>query len=63
MDFAEETVSISVSRNVHAPEFTEINYFVQLNETEPVGSLILTITATDDDAGVSNCLFYVLGSE
>ncbi|GFS23625.1 protocadherin Fat 4, partial [Elysia marginata] len=50
-DYAEEDVVISVARNEYSPSFLLPSYSVRINETEPVGTNILTIQATDQNAG------------
>ena len=53
-DYALETVTINVARNEYSPQFDRQAYTVTINETEPVGTNILTLTASDQNSGVKN---------
>ncbi|XP_067625323.1 cadherin-related tumor suppressor-like [Eurosta solidaginis] len=57
---ADETrVRIVVTgENRHAPEFTAKSYQVIVPENEPIGSTILTVTASDRDEGPNGMLKY-----
>lgn len=44
------TLRVNVLRNAHKPVFVRPQYTVNINETLPSGSTILTVTATDADA-------------
>ncbi|KAL4220499.1 hypothetical protein ACF0H5_020898 [Mactra antiquata] len=48
--FAMLTISISEA-NINAPSFTKTLYEVTRTELEPVGSVLVTVTATDPDFG------------
>lgn len=55
----EATVIIVVSgENKYAPVFTALSYQVIVPENEPVGSSILTISATDKDSGLNAAVVY-----
>ena len=47
---ATAVVEITVLRNLFAPEFTQQNYEIQIDETQPLGVNILQISAQDQDA-------------
>ncbi|XP_053960517.1 cadherin-related tumor suppressor-like [Anastrepha ludens] len=57
---ADETrVTIVVTgENRHTPEFTALSYQVIVPENEPIGSTILTVTASDKDEGPNGMLTY-----
>ena len=46
---ATATVAIGVSRNEFAPVFTQSPYRVTINETLPLGTCILSVSASDED--------------
>ncbi|RUS82555.1 hypothetical protein EGW08_009685 [Elysia chlorotica] len=50
-DYAEESVLIRVARNEFSPVFSLPSYTVLINETEPVGTNIFTVQATDQNQG------------
>ncbi|XP_058141894.1 protocadherin beta-8 [Dasypus novemcinctus] len=49
-----------VDTNDNAPEFEQSVYRVQVPEDTPVGSLIVTVSATDEDIGVNGEISYSL---
>lgn len=59
-------VSFSIFRinlfneNEHNPEFSEKIYIIYINETEPVDTPIIDLTATDTDATQTNWTFLIL---
>lgn len=46
-------VVIIVQRNAHAPQFSQPQYQVQVDDTTALGQTIFTVNATDSD-GVGN---------
>jgi hypothetical protein len=46
------TMFITVNRNLFTPVFTPRNYRHVVNEFEPVGTVVLAVTASDDDVTV-----------
>ena len=64
---ATTTVHIDVDRNLNAPKFSQATIKAEIMEISPAGSLVATVTATDQDTAVSIkmsfkdfCLFAVL---
>ncbi|KAK3745550.1 hypothetical protein RRG08_040225, partial [Elysia crispata] len=51
LDYAEEDVTIRIARNEYSPVFSVPSYTILINETEPVGTNILTVQATDQNQG------------
>ena len=50
------TITVNVVRNQGPPVFTQSgNYFIAIDESLPVFSSVITVTASDSDASVSNC--------
>ncbi|KAM5169157.1 protocadherin beta-13-like isoform 2-T2 [Callospermophilus lateralis] len=49
-----------VDVNDNAPEFQQLIYRVQIPENSPVGSLVVTVSATDLDDGVYGEIIYML---
>lgn len=52
-DYAETVVSIPVNRNEYPPVFNQSAYTITINETDAVGTNILTVYATDNNTRVS----------
>ncbi|XP_072433894.1 protocadherin Fat 3-like isoform X4 [Chiloscyllium punctatum] len=48
--------------NDHTPEFHQLSYVTSINESMPVGSSVLVVTATDDDQGENGYVTYSIGS-
>lgn len=56
-DYAVAPIYFNVNRNEYPPEFNQAAYVVTINETEAVGTVILTVSATDRNTRVC---FYML---
>ena len=53
------TVFVSVlDINEHSPVFAQTAYICSVNENEAIGSLVCTISASDDDSGSDGTLYY-----
>ncbi len=48
--------------NDNYPVFTSTNYEVSINESIPIGTVILTISVVDDDKGDNGCITYSIAS-
>uniref|UniRef100_A0A8C1I971 FAT atypical cadherin 3b n=1 Tax=Cyprinus carpio TaxID=7962 RepID=A0A8C1I971_CYPCA len=48
--------------NDNYPVFTSTSYKVSINESIPIGTIILTVTAVDDDKGDNGCITYSIAS-
>uniref|UniRef100_A0A8C2HX84 FAT atypical cadherin 3b n=1 Tax=Cyprinus carpio TaxID=7962 RepID=A0A8C2HX84_CYPCA len=48
--------------NDNFPVFTSTSYDVSINESVPIGTVILTISAVDDDKGDNGCITYSIAS-
>ncbi|KTF90509.1 hypothetical protein cypCar_00024820 [Cyprinus carpio] len=48
--------------NDNFPVFTSTSYEVSINESVPIGTVILTISAVDDDKGDNGCITYSIAS-
>ncbi|XP_048031668.1 protocadherin Fat 3 isoform X3 [Megalobrama amblycephala] len=48
--------------NNNSPMFTSTSYEVSVNESIPIGTVILTVTAVDDDKGDNGCITYSIAS-
>ncbi len=48
--------------NDNYPVFTSTSYEVSINESVPIGTVILTISAMDDDKGDNGCITYSIAS-
>ncbi|CAG5130538.1 unnamed protein product, partial [Candidula unifasciata] len=48
-DYAEEVIFFTVNRNEYAPVFNQSAYVITINETDAVGTNILTVVATDNN--------------
>ncbi|XP_019732668.1 cadherin EGF LAG seven-pass G-type receptor 1-like isoform X3 [Hippocampus comes] len=46
--------------NTHRPVFQSANYQVMLSEEQPVGSTVVTISATDEDTGENSRITYIM---
>uniref|UniRef100_A0AAR2KH39 FAT atypical cadherin 3b n=1 Tax=Pygocentrus nattereri TaxID=42514 RepID=A0AAR2KH39_PYGNA len=56
-------VLISVEdSNDNIPTFTQASYEVFVNESAPVGTVILVVSAMDDDRGENGCITYSIAS-
>ncbi|TDG46679.1 hypothetical protein AWZ03_006859 [Drosophila navojoa] len=51
-------IVVVTDENRHAPEFKPLSYQVIVPENEPIGSTILTVSATDKDNGPNGMLHY-----
>lgn len=64
VQFAYALVSVSVTRNANAPEFSQTEYLVDsLLEKTPVGTNIINVTATDSDQvklDIFSCAFFAV---
>ncbi|KAM3930878.1 protocadherin Fat 4-like [Leptodactylus fuscus] len=49
-----------LDENDNAPQFTQENYFAELDVNSPVGSLVIALNATDRDEGNNGVLVYSL---
>lgn len=50
---ATSTVSVTIARNLNAPEWTFTTYTVNITETQDLGSPIVVLNTTDDDVEVT----------
>uniref|UniRef100_A0A671P9P8 Protocadherin Fat 3-like n=1 Tax=Sinocyclocheilus anshuiensis TaxID=1608454 RepID=A0A671P9P8_9TELE len=48
--------------NDNCPVFTSTSYEVSINESVPIGTSILTVSAVDDDKGDNGCITYSIAS-
>ncbi|XP_067289950.1 protocadherin Fat 3 isoform X6 [Pseudorasbora parva] len=48
--------------NNNSPMFTSTSYEVSVNESIPIGTVILTVSAVDDDKGDNGCITYSIAS-
>lgn len=48
--------------NNNSPMFTSTSYDVSVNESIPIGTVILTVSAVDDDKGDNGCITYSIAS-
>ncbi|XP_077098803.1 protocadherin Fat 3 isoform X2 [Siphateles boraxobius] len=48
--------------NNNSPMFTSTSYGVSVNESIPIGTVILTVSAVDDDKGDNGCITYSIAS-
>lgn len=48
--------------NNNSPVFSSTSYEVSVNESIPIGTVILTVTAVDDDKGDNGCITYSIAS-
>ena len=61
--FDEASVRLVVTgENRHFPVFTALSYQVIVQESEPVGSLIVSVTASDSDQGPNGAVRYAIVS-
>ena len=47
---AEATVRVNVLRNSHTPTFIRSQYSTDIDESLPIGSVVIGVSATDGDA-------------
>ena len=47
---AETTVRVNVLRNSHTPAFIRSQYAANIDESLPIGSVVIGVSATDGDA-------------
>ena len=52
-------IAITVQRNVNAPRFERRSYQANVVENYPIGRLVTTVSASDDDnVSAQTCLWY-----
>nr|XP_033491706.1 cadherin EGF LAG seven-pass G-type receptor 1-like [Epinephelus lanceolatus] len=59
----QDTVQVYVNvtdANTHRPVFQSTNYQVMLSEDQPVGSIVVVISATDEDTGENARITYIM---
>ena len=48
--------------NEFAPVFTQATYSCSVNENDPIGSLVCTVSASDDDSGLEGTVYYQIST-